>query len=96
MSMKVSLSKSPRIHAHIRNPQRTTSLCEDRNHLLVLISNMYRGVVVDAYIYHKYCKSSYLFVALILQSDVSMVELVTINKALPGDTPDYLGKFSFQ
>jgi hypothetical protein len=35
-------------------------------------------------------------VALILEYDVPMVELVTINKALPGDTPDYLGKFSLQ
>jgi hypothetical protein len=35
----------------------TTSLCEDHNHLPVLISNMFRRMVVDAYIYHKYCKS---------------------------------------
>ena len=35
----------------------TISLCEDHNHLLVLISNMFRRMVVDAYIYHKYCKS---------------------------------------
>ncbi len=35
----------------------TTSLCEDQNHLPVLISSMFIRMVVDAYIYHKYCKS---------------------------------------
>ncbi len=49
---------------------------------MVLISNMIRSVVVDAFVYQKYCKSRIFFVALILQLDVSMVELVTINKAL--------------
>ncbi len=33
------------------------SLCEDHNHLTVLISDMFRSVVLDAYIYHKYYKS---------------------------------------
>jgi hypothetical protein len=33
------------------------SLCDDHDHLSVLISNMFRRMVVDAYIYHKYCKS---------------------------------------
>ncbi len=35
----------------------TTSLGEDHNHLPILISNLFRRMVVDAYIYHKYCKS---------------------------------------
>ena len=35
-------------------------------------------------------------VALILQDDVPKVKLVTIKKALLGDTPDYLGKFFLQ
>ncbi len=33
------------------------SLCEDHIHLTALISSMFRSVVVDAYIHHKYCKS---------------------------------------
>jgi hypothetical protein len=35
----------------------TAYSCEDHNHLAVFISNMFRRVVVDAFVYHKYCKS---------------------------------------
>uniref|UniRef100_A0A0E0E9B7 Uncharacterized protein n=1 Tax=Oryza meridionalis TaxID=40149 RepID=A0A0E0E9B7_9ORYZ len=76
-------------------PVNVTSLCEKRNHLSVLISIMFRRLVVDAFIYQKYCKLVYV-VALILQQDVSMVKVVTINKALPGDAPDYLERMDSQ
>nr|CAE76037.1 B1292H11.23 [Oryza sativa Japonica Group] len=34
-----------------------TSLCEDHNHPSGLVSHMFRRLVIDAFIYHKYCKS---------------------------------------
>ena len=30
---------------------------EDHNHLSILVSKLFRRMVVDAYVYHKYCKS---------------------------------------
>ena len=40
---------------------------EDANHLLILISKLFRRMVVDAFVYHKYCKSHSCIVALTLQ-----------------------------
>ena len=34
-----------------------TSFYEDHNHLLFLVYKLFRRMVVDAYVYHKYCKS---------------------------------------
>ena len=34
-----------------------TSSYEDPNHLLILICKLFRKMVVDAFVYHKYCKS---------------------------------------
>ena len=33
-----------------------TRFYKDHNHLLILISKLFRRMVVDAYVYHKYCK----------------------------------------
>ena len=40
---------------------------EDSNHLLILIPKLFRRMVVDAFVYHKYCKSRSFMVALTLQ-----------------------------
>jgi hypothetical protein len=77
-----------------------SSMYEDYNHLKVLSCKKFRRLDVDAYVYHKHCKFCGCTTALTLQlkliiniswmqEDVPMVELVTINKALPGDRPDY-------
>jgi hypothetical protein len=34
----------------------TTCPYEDPNHLLILVSKLFKGMVVDAYVYHKHCK----------------------------------------
>jgi hypothetical protein len=39
---------------------------EDSNHLLILISKLFRRIVMDAYVYQKYCKSRSCIVALTL------------------------------
>jgi hypothetical protein len=44
-----------------------TCFYEDHNHLLVLVYKLFRRMVVDAYIYHKYCKSRGCVVVLTLQ-----------------------------
>ena len=44
-----------------------TRFCEDHNHLLVLVYKLFRRMVVDAYVYHKYCKSCGCIVILSLQ-----------------------------
>ena len=46
---------------------RATCFYEDRNHLLILISKLFRRMVVDAYVYQKYCKSYSCTMALTLQ-----------------------------
>ena len=43
---------------------------EDRNHLLILIVKLFRRMVVDAFVYHKYCKSNSCTVALTLQLEL--------------------------
>ena len=40
---------------------------EDPNHLLILVLKLFRRIVVDAYVYHKYCKSRGCVVVLTLQ-----------------------------
>ena len=35
----------------------TTCSYEDPNHLSILVSKLFRRMVVDAFVYHKYCKS---------------------------------------
>ena len=46
---------------------KTTSSYEDPNHLLLLVSKLFKRMVVDAFVYHKYCKSHSCTVALTLQ-----------------------------
>ena len=36
---------------------KTTSSYEDPNHLLLLVSKLFKRMVVDAFVYHKYYKS---------------------------------------
>ena len=45
----------------------TTCFHEDHNHLLILLSKLFKRMVVDAFVYHKYCKSRSCIVALTLQ-----------------------------
>jgi hypothetical protein len=40
---------------------------EDSIHVLILVSKLFRRMVVDAYVYHKYCKSGGCVVVLTLQ-----------------------------
>jgi len=40
---------------------------DDRNHLLILVSKLFRRMVVDAYVYHKHCKSHSSTMVLTLQ-----------------------------
>jgi hypothetical protein len=40
---------------------------EDPNHLLILALKLFRRMVVDAYIYHKYCEYRECVVVLTLQ-----------------------------
>jgi hypothetical protein len=40
---------------------------EDPNHLSILVSKPFKRMVVDAFVYHKYCKSHSSTVVLILQ-----------------------------
>jgi len=40
---------------------------KDSNHLLILVSKLFRRMVVDAYVYHKYCKSHGSTMVLTLQ-----------------------------
>jgi hypothetical protein len=35
----------------------TTCPYEDPNHLLIIVSKHFKRMVVDAYVYHKHCKS---------------------------------------
>jgi hypothetical protein len=44
-----------------------TCLHEDHNHLLILVSKLFKRMVVDAFVYHKYCKSRSCIMALTLQ-----------------------------
>ena len=44
-----------------------TRFYEDHNHLLVLVYKLFRRMVVDAYVYHKYCKSHGYVVVFTLQ-----------------------------
>jgi hypothetical protein len=44
----------------------TTCPYEDHNHLLILVCKLFKRMVVDAFIYHKYCKSYSGTVALTL------------------------------
>ena len=46
-----------------------SALCpyEDSNHLQILVSKLFRWMVVDAYIYHKYYKSYCSTMVLTLQ-----------------------------
>ena len=46
---------------------KTTCTYEDPNLLLILIHKLFRRMVVDAYIYHKYCKSCCSTMVLSLQ-----------------------------
>jgi hypothetical protein len=46
---------------------KTTSTYEDPNLLLTLIHKLFRRMVVDAYVYHKYCKSHSCTMVLTLQ-----------------------------
>ena len=43
---------------------------EDPNLLLILIHKLFRGIVVDAFVYHKYCKSRGCTVKLTLQLEL--------------------------
>ena len=40
---------------------------EDHNHLLILVSKLFKRMVVDAFVYHKYYKSHSCTVVLTLQ-----------------------------
>ena len=40
---------------------------EDSNHLLIPVSKLFKRMVVDAYVYQKYCKSHSCIMALTLQ-----------------------------
>ena len=40
---------------------------EDHNHLSILVFKLFKRMVVDAYVYHKYCKSHSGIVVLTLQ-----------------------------
>ena len=44
-----------------------TCFHEDHNHLLILVSKLFKRMVVDAFVYHKYCKSHCCTVTLTLQ-----------------------------
>jgi hypothetical protein len=44
-----------------------TRFYEDHNHLLVLVYKLFRRMVVDVYVYYKYCKSRSSIMALTLQ-----------------------------
>jgi hypothetical protein len=46
---------------------KTTCTYEDPNLLLILIHKLFRRMVMDAYVYHKYCKSRSCTVELTLQ-----------------------------
>ena len=45
----------------------TTCNYEDPNHLSILVSKLFKRMVVDAFVYHKYCKYSSCIVILTLQ-----------------------------
>jgi hypothetical protein len=45
----------------------TTCNYEDPNHLSILISKLFKGMIMDAFVYHKYCKSHSSTVVLTLQ-----------------------------
>jgi hypothetical protein len=36
---------------------KTTYFYEDHNHLIILVIKLFKRMIVDAFIYHKYCKS---------------------------------------
>jgi hypothetical protein len=40
---------------------------EDSNLLLILVCKLFKRMVMDAFVYHKYCKSHFCTVALTLQ-----------------------------
>jgi hypothetical protein len=48
----------------------TTCNYEDPNHLSLLVYKLFRRMVMDAYIYHKYCKSHYCTMVLSLQLEL--------------------------
>ena len=56
-----SLSKSPEFVS-----LSTQCFYEDHNHLLILVSKLFKMMVVDAFVYHKYCKSQSCTMALTL------------------------------
>jgi hypothetical protein len=43
-----------------------TCFHEDHNHLLIRVSKLFKRMVIDAFVYHKYCKSCSCIVALTL------------------------------
>jgi hypothetical protein len=45
----------------------TTYSYIDHNHLLILVRKLFKRMVVDAYVYHKYCRSRGCIVVLTLQ-----------------------------
>ena len=57
--------------SHLESPElitlSATHFYEDHNHLLVLVYKLFRRMVVDAYVYHKHCKSRGCVVILTLQ-----------------------------
>ena len=57
-----SLSKTPEFIS-----LSTKCIYEDCNHLLILVSKLFKRIVVDAFVYHKYYKSRCCTMALTLQ-----------------------------
>ena len=49
---------------------KTTCTYEDSNHLLILVSKLFRRMVVDAYVYQKYCRSRGCIVVPTLQLEL--------------------------
>jgi hypothetical protein len=56
-----SLEKTQQPCSHSASPKSVTccarSMYEDYNHLKVLVCKIFRRLVVDAFVYHKVCKS---------------------------------------
>jgi hypothetical protein len=94
------------------NQGRFSTTCTHENHnlFLILVQKLFRKMVVDAYVYHKYCKSHGCNYGTNLAAWTNMLNAwwwsrevnchcqlqdefpwssLTINEALPGDTPDY-------
>jgi hypothetical protein len=51
----------------------TTSTYKDHNHLKILICKIFRRLVVDAFVYHKFCKFRGRTVGLTLQLKLSII-----------------------